>query len=83
MGTDLVEAEPARRREVFRELIERVELRFDKKPRGNRVECPLLSGEILLRTGEGSIFGSVSRGDCRSFEPCLPDYVDTLLRPDP
>ena len=24
-----------------------------------------------------------SRGDCRSFEPLLPDYVDVLLQPDP
>ena len=63
LGTVLVEAKPARRREVFRELIHRVELRFDKKPRGKRVECPLQSGLIHLRTGEGSIFGCVSRGD--------------------
>lgn len=63
LGEDLENAEPARRREVFRELIDRIELRFDKKPRGKRIECPLQSGVIHLRTGEGSVIGSVNRGE--------------------
>lgn len=63
LGTDLVEAEPARKREVFREMVDRIELRFTKKPRGKRIECPLESGLIFLRIGEGSVLGSVSRGD--------------------
>ena len=63
LGEDLGKAEPARRREVFRLLVDRIELRFDHVNRGKRVECPLNSGEIHLRTGEGSIFSSVSRGD--------------------
>ena len=63
LGEDMAKAEPARRREVFRLLVDRIELRFDRVPRGKRTECPLQSGEIHLRTGEGTIFGSVSRGD--------------------
>ena len=31
--------------------------------KGERARCPLQSGERHLRTGEGAIFGSVSRGD--------------------
>lgn len=63
LGEEMGRAEPARRREVFRLLVDRIELRFDRVSRGKRTECPLLSGEIHLRTSEGSIFGSVSRGD--------------------
>lgn len=63
LGEEMGKAEPTRRREVFRLLVDRIELRFDRVPKGKRTECPLKSGEIHLRTGEGSIFGSVSRGD--------------------
>ena len=63
LGQDMAKAEPARRREVFRQLVSRIDLRFDKVQRGKRTECPLNSGEIHLRTTEDSIFGSVSRGD--------------------
>lgn len=63
LGSDLAKASPARRREVFAYLVERVDLRFSRKQRGKRVECPFESGAIHLKTGEGSIFGSVSRGD--------------------
>jgi site-specific DNA recombinase len=63
LGEEIAQAEPARRREVFRQLVAKIELRFDQVSRGKRTECPLRSGEIHLRTGEGSIFGCVSRGD--------------------
>jgi hypothetical protein len=63
LGEEIGTATPARRREVFRQLVDRIELRFDRIAKGKRTECPLKSGEIHLRTGEGSIFGSVSRGD--------------------
>jgi site-specific DNA recombinase len=63
LGEEIGGAEPSRRRAVFRELVDRVELRFDRVARGKRTGCPLKSGEIYLRTGEGGIFGSVSRGD--------------------
>jgi site-specific DNA recombinase len=63
LGEEMAKAEPARRREVFRLLVDRIELRFDQIQRGKRTECPLNSGEIHLKTGLGSIFGSVSRGD--------------------
>lgn len=59
---DFLNGEPACLREFYRELIERIELRFEKKPRGKRTEYPLQSGLIFLRTGEGGSFGSVSRG---------------------
>ncbi len=60
--SDMENAEPARRREAYRELIDKIELRFEKTPRGKRTECPLQSGVIHLRTGEGGLFGCVSRG---------------------
>jgi site-specific DNA recombinase len=63
LGEEMAKADPARRREVFRLLVDRIELRFDQIQKGKRTECPLNSGEIYLRTGDGSIFGSVSRGD--------------------
>jgi hypothetical protein len=63
LGEEMAQADPARRREVFRLLVDRIELRFDQIQKGKRTECPLNSGEIYLRTGQDSIFGSVSRGD--------------------
>lgn len=63
LGEEMATAEPARRREVFRLFVDRIELRFDQIKQGKKTICPLQSGEIHLRTGEGTIFGSVSRGD--------------------
>ncbi len=63
LGEDIARADPARKREVFRQMVERIELRFDRVKQGKKTACPLRSGEIRLRTGEGTIFGSVSRGD--------------------
>jgi site-specific DNA recombinase len=63
LGEELGKAEPARRREVIRLFVERIELRFDQVKQGKKVLCPLRSGEIHLRTGEGTMFFSVSRGD--------------------
>jgi site-specific DNA recombinase len=63
LGDELATAEPARRREVFRLFVDRIELRFDQVKQGKKTICPLRSGVIHLRTGEGTIFGSVSRGD--------------------
>ena len=61
---EIGEAEPARRREVFRQMVSRIDLRFGKSQRGKRTECPFQSGEIYLPES-GSIFGSVSRDDRR------------------
>ncbi len=63
LGEELGKPTPARRREVFRLFVDRIELRFDSVKQGKKTICPLQSGEIHLRTGEGTIFGSVSRGD--------------------
>ena len=63
LGEEIATAEPARRREVFRLFVDRIELRFDQVKQGKKLTCPLRSGEIHLRTGAGTIFGSVSRGD--------------------
>jgi site-specific DNA recombinase len=63
LGEDIAKAEPARRREVFRLLVSRIELQFDKVQHGKRTECPLRSGEIYLRTEGDGIFGCVNRGD--------------------
>jgi len=63
LGEDMALAETARRREVFRLLVNRIELRFDKVQRGKRTECPFRSGVIHLRTEGEGIFGSVNRGD--------------------
>lgn len=62
LGREIEAADPARRREVFRQLVDRIDLRFDHVQRGKRLECPVLSGEVTM-SGDGSIFGSVSRGD--------------------
>jgi DNA invertase Pin-like site-specific DNA recombinase len=62
LGKDIAAAELSRRREVFRQLVDRIELRFDHVQRGKRLECPVVSGEITMRD-EGPIFGSVSRDD--------------------
>jgi site-specific DNA recombinase len=63
LGEEMATAEPARRREVFRLFVDRIELQFDQVKQGKKTICPLRSGVIHLRTGEGTIFGSVSRGD--------------------
>ena len=60
---DLAAGEPARCCEALRQLIERIDLRFHRVQRGKRVECPFVSGEITLRQGDGTVFGTVSRGD--------------------
>lgn len=65
LGEELGNASPARRREVFRLFIDRIELRFDHVQQGKKTKCPLQSGEIYLRTGEDSIFGSVKRVGAR------------------
>lgn|GEM_PF-2606423 len=81
LGEELSKAEPARRREVFRLLVERIEQRFDQVKQGKKVICPLQSCEILLGTGEGTMFFSVSRGDWHSFEPLIASYLDAALSP--
>ena len=44
-------------------IVDRMELQFDQVETGKKTQCPLRSGVIHVRTGEGTIFGSVSRGD--------------------
>jgi hypothetical protein len=68
LGEEMAKADPARRREVFRLFVSRIDLRFDQVKRGKRIECPLRSGEIHLRSGEGTIFGSVNRGKRMAIE---------------
>ena len=62
LGEEMAKADPARRREVFRLFVSRIDLRFDQVKRGKRTMCQLKSGEIHLRSEEGTIFGSVNRG---------------------
>ena len=59
----------------------RSDLQLGMVAREKRTECPLQSGEIHFRTGEGGIFGSVNRGDWRSFEPLIAAYVDAAFSP--
>jgi hypothetical protein len=82
LGEDMAHAEPARRREVFRLMVSRIDLRFDQVQHGKRTECPLRSGEIHLRTGENGIFGSVNRGNWHSFEPLIGAYLDAVFGHD-
>jgi exonuclease VII large subunit len=63
LGQDIAAADPARRREVFRQLVDRIDLRFQHVQRGKRLECPVSGGEITLTVDQNGIFGSVSRGD--------------------
>jgi hypothetical protein len=69
LGEELEQAKPERRRELFNLLVDRIDLRFDKVRRGQRVECPLICGEIYLNCNTCGVFGSVNRGD--SFCPSL------------
>ncbi len=77
---DLAKADPARCREVFRLLVSRIDLHFDNVQRGKRTDCPFRSGEIHLRTGDGSIFGSANRGEqfFRLYDQTIEAILATL-----
>ena len=62
LGEELKKARPAKLRELFRQMVERFELRFDHVQRGKRLECPLAFGKIHLKT-VSSIFCGVSRAE--------------------
>jgi hypothetical protein len=67
LGEELEQAKPERRRELFNLLVDRIDLRFDKVRRGQRVECPLICGEIYLNCNTCGVFGSVNRENKTSF----------------
>ena len=54
LGEGIANAEPSRRREVYRLLVDRIERRFDRVPRGKRRECPFKS-----TCGQGKSLSSV------------------------
>jgi hypothetical protein len=59
LADDLHRATPKRCREVFGQLVDRIDLTFGSNRRGKRVECPVISGVIHL---------SASRGDKTAIE---------------
>jgi hypothetical protein len=63
LADDLHRATPKRCREVFGQLVDRIDLTFGSNRRGKRVECPVISGVIHLLPEVAGIFGSASRGD--------------------
>lgn len=46
LGQELAAADPARRHEVFRLFVSRIDLSFGRVERGKRTECPFKSGQI-------------------------------------
>jgi DNA invertase Pin-like site-specific DNA recombinase len=63
LSADLNEkVDPAKLREVVRRMVDRIDLFFDRVPRGKRVECPLSKGVINLRR-DSAIFSLECRGD--------------------
>jgi hypothetical protein len=46
LGQEMADAEPARRREVFRLFVSRIDLRFSKIQRGKRMSAPLNLGRF-------------------------------------
>jgi hypothetical protein len=59
---EIQEADPARVRELLRNLVSRIELHFEHVQRGKRLECPFSHGEIQLNP---AMFSCASRGDWR------------------
>jgi hypothetical protein len=68
LADELDAAAPERRRALFQQVVQRIDLRFAHVPQGKKVARPLPSGEIHLRTGEGKIFDSVSRENRTAIE---------------
>ena len=60
LSEELQSAEPARIRELFRQLVERVEVNFTERHRGKRREYQPVGGRITFRTES---LGFASRGD--------------------
>ena len=79
IGEELRQADPARVRQLLRQAVERIELSFTAARQGKRQIYLATGGKLFFR----ELSGFDSRGDCPSFEPCLPEYVDILLGPDP
>lgn len=60
LADELDKADPARVRELFKQFVSRIDLRFDHVQRGKRMECPFSKGEITLNQ---AMFPIVSRGE--------------------
>ena len=80
LADELEKPDPARLRELIRRMVVRIDLWFDAKQNGPRVERPLSKGCIDLRP-DPLLFKLVSRGDWRSFEPLVARYLDAALSP--
>jgi DNA invertase Pin-like site-specific DNA recombinase len=57
---EIQEADPARVRELLRNLVSRIELHFEHVQRGKRLECPFSHGEIQLNP---AMFNCANRGE--------------------
>ena len=82
IGRELDTAPPARLRELANRMVDRIELRFGRVVKGKRTECPFLKGTIHLRR-DPLFFSLVNRGNWRSFEPALHEFVAAFLAPEP
>jgi site-specific DNA recombinase len=71
LADELQHADPARLRELVRRMVARIDLWFDRVPKGNRVECPLSRGVIELRPDEIS-YRLDNRGDPRFTQQKIP-----------
>jgi len=62
IGHELENAQPARMRHLLGEMVDRVDLYFDRVQRGKRTECPISKGVATLRHIPGML-GCDNRGD--------------------
>ena len=60
LGESLDDLDVSRQRAVFQALVDRIDLRFDRKPRGKRFKYPLISGEIHVRTASDGLLSSAN-----------------------
>jgi site-specific DNA recombinase len=62
LAEDITGDDPARVREVFRRMVGRIDLSFDKRQRKNRVETPFREGTVELRI-DPVLLGLENRGE--------------------
>ena len=62
LGEELQEAPPARLRELVRQMVTRIDLRFNRTKQGRRTLYPFAGGKVSLRPSP-LMYRLVSRGD--------------------
>jgi hypothetical protein len=79
LSADLNEkVDPATLREVVRRMVDRIDLFFDRVPRGKRVNCPLSKGVINLRR-DSTIFSL----ECRVLTTSIELFLSGIATWEP